>query len=220
MTSASYFVWNSAPTIRGKSPRCTLLARYVQTYRFLRRSWAFSPDAQNLRRRRKIHRKIPATRNLPEWLRDVRWKDGDVTWNHVTLGFDFGDESVVAIEIDKRKTGNYNEWESKTPGGYPSRLCPVMMYARWSAMRKCTSPSNGKVSRPTIRARFATGLRTAGTVCGVGGSLIGAHSVRTWGASAMFAAGYDLVGIRRWGRRISNTAHQYLRKGEYMMSST
>ena len=93
------------------------------------------------------------------------------------------------------------------------------MVGKWLVIASGQNVAQGRVFRPNIRTRLTCALRLAGAACGIEGSHFGSHSLRVGGASAMFAAWYDVAIIKRWGRWPSITSQQYIWHDQYAMST-
>ena len=80
-------------------------------------------------------------------------------------------------------------------------------------------PGRKLISDSGIRTRIDVLFRMAGDVCVEDGSRLSPHSVRSGGASATFAAGYEVEAIKRWGLWIPSTSQQYLWRDHRTMST-
>ena len=98
-------------------------------------------------------------------------------------------------------------------------LCPVRMFAKWIAAGRGNKTDDARVFTSGLRTRAIVLFRMAGTACGLDASRLGTHSMRSGGASAMFAAGYEVEVIKRRGRWLSSTFQQYLWRDQLIMST-
>ena len=142
-----------------------------------------------------------------------------LTWENAQLGTDVEGDQTITVEIAKSKTDQYNEGEFKVLKAMVHKLCPVKMFAKWIADGKGNIAGSKRISTPGLRTRVAVLFRMAGTACGYDASRMGSHSIRSGGASAMFAAGYEVEVIKRWGRWLSSTFQQYLWRDQLIMST-
>lgn len=123
---------------------------------------------------------------------------GQLKWNQLRLSQDRDGDAIVHMALAKRKTDQYNEGEIKILNAVNGELRHARMLSRWINHQK-SEPMGRHVFQPHLRSRVACVPRLAGTACGLEGSLFAPHSLRIGSASEMFATGYDVEVIKRWG---------------------
>ena len=200
---------------------------------------------KGLRREHKVKRKLPVTFEILDWIYHEYWQ-GDastlrtevmaailigfffllriseveqLTWGHVTLSTDVEDEQTITVEIAKSKTDQYNDGDVKVLKSMNHHLCPVRMFANWIRVGRGSKEDDKLMFSSTLRGRITSLFRMAGSACNIDGSRMGTHSMRSGGASAMFAAGYETEVIKRWGRWLSGTFQRYLWRDQLIMST-
>ena len=111
----------------------------------------------------------------------------------------------LALFLGGGKTDQYNQGEFKRLEEVGGLLCPLAALVRYFKTISWGPSSNRKLFSPGTRERLASMMKTAASVNRIDPSRIGAHSLRSGGANAMFVAGYDSEAIKRWGRGKSDT---------------
>ena len=142
-----------------------------------------------------------------------------LTWEKLEIGEDIDGDTTLTLSLTSSKTDQFNEGATKVLKTPQSDLRPVRMLSRWKTMTASRTHPKSFVFGPHLRTRLAATLRLAGVECNVDGSRLGAHSMRSGGASAMFTAGYEVEVIKRRGRWSSNNFQSYIWKDHYVMSS-
>ena len=135
-----------------------------------------------------------------------------------TLSTDDDGELCLRLLLPMSKTDQYNEGHAKTLKTCDHPLCPVLGYARRVTMRRETSNDDDLVFSSPIRKLLPRTLKLAAVSFGMGHTRISNHSLRAGGASQMFAVGFEMEIIKRWGRWVSTTFHQYIWRDEQVLS--
>lgn len=117
-----------------------------------------------------------------------------------------------------RKRTSITQERGKSPNLYRAIYVQSECLQSGNATVSCHDQEK-PVFEPYLRSRVASTLRLAGMECNVDGVRLGAHSMRSGGATAMFSDGYEVDVIKRWGRWVSSNFQSYIWKGHYAMSS-
>ena len=100
------------------------------------------------------------------------------------------------------ETDQYNQGEFKRSEDAGGLLCPLAALMRFFKTTQWGPAPNRKLFSSGARGRLAAMMKAAAIVNRIDPSRIGAHSLRSGGANAMFVAGYDSEVIKRWGVEI------------------
>ena len=141
-------------------------------------------------------------------------------WIDVSLFIDQDGDACLRLTLPQSKTDQYNEGHVKVLKGTSHPLCPVRAMAQWAGIQ-CEGKTEGEqlVFPQNIRKALAYTLKLSAVFVGDDHHRISNHSLRSGGASLMFSVGFEMEIIKRWGRWISATFHQYLWRDEYIMSN-
>ena len=143
-----------------------------------------------------------------------------MNWRDVSLFADEDGDACLGIELPKSKTDQYNEGHIKRLKGPNRPLCPVRAMGKWMGIQtRGRSSDENKVSPANLRSILARTLKFAATSLGIDYKRVSNHSLLSGGASCMFAAGSEMEIIKRWGRWISATSHQYLWREEHVLAN-
>ena len=142
-----------------------------------------------------------------------------LTWGKLEIGDDIDGDTTLTLSLVSSKTDQFDDGATKVLKTLQSDLCPIRMLSRWKTMIASRINPKALVFGPHLRTRLAATLRLAGVECNVDGSRLGAHPMRSGGASAMFTAGYEVEAIKRWGRWSPSHFQSYIWKDHYVMSS-
>ena len=129
------------------------------------------------------------------------------------------DETVVFIKGSKTDRYNEGEFRNLMAGTGGEQICPTWAMQNLHRVRPELA---GKPDEYLFRHRGGASIRRkdiqdllqeAAVACGVPKHLVGSHSQRSGGASAMHNAGFSVERIKRFGRWKSDCVHIYLWDG-------
>ena len=192
---------------------------------------------KRLRRHHKTTRKIPFSVEMLTWIFEEYLQKGpgiqsrvelytgailgffrllrigelqNLRMSDIRMGRDGKNNECVTIIISNSKTDQFNEGDFKTLQAVPGPIFPVKAIARLMTTCDWVPDSETRISSDLFRNRLNALLRLAGTAHGIPGSRVGDHSLRSGGATAMWRAGYDIEGTKRWKRWKSASFQGYL----------
>ena len=129
-----------------------------------------------------------------------------------------GETGFYASPPTRSKTDKYSEFHTKTLKGTDRPLCPVRGYARRLNIDKTTVADEEPVFGRGVRKQLPQSLKLAAVTSWLDSRKISNHSSMSGGASIMSESGFAMEIIKRRGRWIPTTFHQYLRSDEHVMS--
>lgn len=129
------------------------------------------------------------------------------------------DADEIMILIKGSKTDRYNQGEWRLLKRGHGRLCPLWAMANLHRVRPDLREKPGDFlfrhqgGKVIYRKDVQALLMEAAAATGIPPHLIGSHSQRHGGASALYNAGYTVEKIKRFGRWTSDCVHIYLWEG-------
>ena len=143
---------------------------------------------------------------------------GGMHWRDASLFIDEDGGACLRFELPKSKTDQYNEGHIKRLKGSNHTLCPVRAMGKWMWIQTRNRVSGeSSVFPANLRPAIARALTLAASALGIDYKRVINHSLRSGGASCMFAAGCALGIIKRRGRRIPTTSHPYIWREDHIL---
>ena len=139
-------------------------------------------------------------------IRPIRHRD-------ILLGMDNG-RPFVTLLIRKSQTDQEKRGTLRTLYGVPSVLCPVKAAASFIAAKRGHYNDNDYLFSGNIAARIQKLMKLTAVTCELPEERFTRHSLRSGGSTSLFFPGVSLVDIRRFGRWMSLTYHEYLWFGD------
>ena len=110
-----------------------------------------------------------------------------------------GAVTFINLHIQGRKTDQHNVGDKKRVMEVGGLIFHITAMAQYFPSFDWGPNSNALLFGPDIRGRWTSLMKLDASSNNVNASRIGAHSIRSGGAKAMFVAGYDAEAIRRRG---------------------